>query len=147
MSVDKEKLKSAALLATKSRWTTDDLNEVMSAESDQLNGGYIIADCQGPDRWRNAVYVAAACPESVLALLAEIDQLNAENERFRRYCEVLEGDKKALTETHVLYTWLRKKVDQPNNEFVALLMKAGQDWVPVHDLDRDLRDMIEREEP
>ena len=83
----------------------------------------------------------------VRSLLAEIDQIQAENERFRRYCEVLEGDKKALAETHVLYTWLRKKVDQPCNEFVAVLMKAGQDWVPMHDLDRDLRAMIEREEP
>lgn len=75
--IDKERLKALALLATKSKWTTDDLNEVMSAESDQLNGGCIIADCQGPDRWRNAEFIAAASPARVLALLAEIERLES----------------------------------------------------------------------
>ncbi|MCE0778901.1 hypothetical protein [Pseudomonas sp. NMI542_15] len=84
---------------------------------------------------------------TIARLEAERDQLAAENERFRRYCEQLEVDKKVLTETHVLYTWLRKKVDQPSNEFVAVHMNIGHDWTPVHDLDRDLRSMIEREEP
>jgi len=83
MTIDKERLKALALVATKSKWTTDDLNEVMSAESDQLNNGYIIADCQGPDRWRNAQFIAAAGPETVLTLLAEIGQLKAENEALR----------------------------------------------------------------
>ncbi|MFG0496269.1 hypothetical protein ACF8MH_02915 [Pseudomonas sp. YQ_13] len=77
----------------------------------------------------------------------QIDQLKAENERFRRYCEVLEGDKKALTETHVLYTWLRKKCDEPSNDVVAVRMNIGHDWAKVTDLDRDLRAMIDREEP
>lgn len=74
-------------------------------------------------------------------------ELKAENDRFRRYCEVLEDDKKNLAETHVLYTWLRKKVDQPSNDQVAVQMNIGHDWVPVQDLDRDLRTMIDREEP
>lgn len=87
MTIDKEKLKALALVATKSKWTTDDLNEVMSAESDQLNSGYIIADCQGPDRWRNAQFIAASDPETVLTLLAEIDQLNAESEALRKDAE------------------------------------------------------------
>ena len=78
MKIDKQKLKALALAATESKWTTDDLNEVMSAESDQLNSGFIIADCQGPDRWRNAQYIAAACPATVLALLAEIERIGAD---------------------------------------------------------------------
>ena len=83
----------------------------------------------------------------VRSLLAEIDQVISENERFRRYCEVLENDKKALTETRVLYTWLRKKCDEPSNDVVAVYMNIGHDWAKVTDLDRDLRSMIEREEP
>jgi hypothetical protein len=47
----------------------------------------------------------------------------------------------------VLYTWLRKKVDQPSNDVVAVQMNIGHDWVPVHDLDRDLRTMIDQEVP
>lgn len=168
MTIDKDGLKSIALMATKSRWCTDGLNEVMSAESDQLNDGYIIADCQGPDRLKNAKYLAAASPAVVLELLGQIehleqhnaellgdiaqvevrrDELSEENDRFRRYCEVLEGDKKALTETHVLYTWLRKKCDEPSNDVVAVHMNIGHDWAKVTDLDRDLRTMIDREEP
>jgi hypothetical protein len=52
-----------------------------------------------------------------------------------------------MAETHVLYTWLRKKCDQPSNDVVAVHMNIGHDWVAVHDLDRDLRTMIDREEP
>ena len=120
-------------------------------------------------------YVAAANPAVVLALITENenlvawregllkeraahirqrDQFKAENEelreandKFSRRNGMLEENVQAMTETHVLYTWLRKKVDQPGNDFVAVQMNIGHDWVPVHDLDRDLRSMIEREEP
>ncbi|WP_460100104.1 hypothetical protein [Pseudomonas sp. H3_C08] len=80
-------------------------------------------------------------------LMADRDRLKAENEALRLRCDRLDEDKQAMTETHVLYTWLRKKCDQPSNDFVAVQMNIGHDWVPVHDLDRDLRSMIEREEP
>jgi len=88
------------------------------------------------------------------AAKGEIERLKAENEALResndkltRRNEMLEQNVKVMTETHVLYTWLRKKVDQPSNDFVAMHMNIGHDWTPVHDLDRDLRGMIEREEP
>ncbi|WP_289140864.1 hypothetical protein [uncultured Pseudomonas sp.] len=79
-------------------------------------------------------------PDVVLELIAE-------NKRLRLRCERLEADKQAMTETHVLYTWLRKKCDQPSNDVVAVHMNIGHDWATVHDLDTDLRAMIEREEP
>lgn len=92
--------------------------------------------------------------EDFEALAAERDQLKAEvealresNDKLTRRNEMLEQNVKVMTETHVLYTWLRKKVDQPSNDFVAVHMNIGHDWTPVHDLDRDLRGMIEREEP
>lgn len=98
---------------------------------------------------------------SAQALLAAINQTKTDHsalwfkflatERERDNWKAYSGNQaekiEALAKTHVLYTWLRKKADQPSNEFVAVLTKAGQDWVPVHDLDRDLRAMIEREEP
>lgn len=84
-------------------------------------------------------------PEVVMA--EAYDQLKAENEALRLRCDRLDEDKQSMTETHVLYTWLRKKCDQPTNDYVAVQMNIGHDWVPVHDLDRDLRSMIEREEP
>ena len=122
--------------------------------------------------WTNGVanreFIAAANPAAILALIAENerisefrrrwirrtikarderDQLKAENEALRLRCERLDADKQAMAETHVLYTWLRKKCDQPSNDVVAVHMNIGHDWVAVHDLDRDLLTMIDREEP
>jgi hypothetical protein len=85
--------------------------------------------------------------EATIRAERERDQLKVENEALRLRCDRLDEDKQSMTETHVLYTWLRKKCDQPSNDFVAVQMNIGHDWVPVHDLDRDLRSMIEREEP
>ncbi|MCL8299428.1 ead/Ea22-like family protein [Pseudomonas mosselii] len=83
MTTNNEKLKALALLATKSQWTTDGLSEVMSSESDQLNSGYIVADCQGPDRLRNAAFIAAANPATILALIEENEALRKDAERYR----------------------------------------------------------------
>lgn len=83
----------------------------------------------------------------VRSLLAEIDQIKDDNERFRRYSEQLQADKKVLADTRVLYTWLRKKCGEPGNDVVAVYMNIGHDWAKVTDLDRDLRTMIEREDP
>jgi hypothetical protein len=77
----------------------------------------------------------------------EIDRLGEELEKAWRRNGVLDQNVQALSETHILYTWLRKKCDQPSNDQVAVQMNIGHDWVPVHDLDRDLRTMIDREEP
>lgn len=95
-----------------------------------------------------------ATPAAVLALIAERDQLKAENEALResndkltRRNGMLEQNVEVMTETHILYTWLRKKCDQPSSDVVAVHMNIGHDWATVHDLDTDLRAMIEREEP
>lgn len=84
----------------------------------------------------------------------ERDQLKAENEALRESNEkltrrngMLEQNVEVMTETHILYTWLRKKCDQPSSDVVAVHMNIGHDWATVHDLDTDLRAMIEREEP
>ena len=85
---------------------------------------------------------------------ALMDQLKTENEALResndkltRRNGMLEQNVEVMTETHILYTWLRKKCDQPNNDVVAVHINIGHDWATVHDLDTDLRAMIEREEP
>lgn len=80
-------------------------------------------------------------------LKAEVEGLRESNDKLTRRNGMLEKNVEVMTETHVLYTWLRKKVDQPSNDVVAVHMNIGHDWSTVHDLDTDLRAMIEREEP
>lgn len=84
---------------------------------------------------------------AIQSLRQDCEELREQNDKLTRRNGMLEQNVQAMTETHVLYTWLRKKCDQPSNDFVAVQMNIGHDWVPVHDLDRDLRSMIEREEP
>ena len=80
-------------------------------------------------------------------LKAEVEGLRESNDKLTRRNGMLEKNVEVMTETHVLYTWLRKKVDQRSNDVVAVHMNIGHDWSTVHDLDTDLRAMIEREEP
>lgn len=80
-------------------------------------------------------------------LKAEIQALRESNDKLTRRNGMLEQNVETMTDTHVLYTWLRKKCDQPSNDVVAVHMNIGHDWVPVHDLDRDLRTMIDQEQP
>lgn len=80
-------------------------------------------------------------------LEAEIERLREANDKLSRRNGMLEENVQTMTEAYVLYTWLRKKVDQPSNDQVAVTMNIGHDWVIVHDLDRDLRTMIDQEEP
>lgn len=72
---DYTELKRLAGAATKSKWCTDGERQVMSAESDQLNSGFVIVDCQGPDNLKNAAFIAAANPAAVLVLIAENEAL------------------------------------------------------------------------
>lgn len=82
--------------------------------------------------------------EDAQALLNERD---AEIDNFKAYSAEQTRKIEVLTETHVLYTWLRRKADQHPNDVVAVYMNIGHDWVPVQDLERDLRTMIEAEQP
>lgn len=75
------------------------------------------------------------------------DVLHRHAKALRMRADDLARKNEALTETHVLYTWLRRKADQHPNDVVAVYMNIGHDWTPVQDLDRDLRTMIEAEQP
>ncbi|WLG64797.1 hypothetical protein PSH90_12050 [Pseudomonas sp. FP1762] len=77
---DHSKLKQLAEAATKGKWCTDGERQVMSAESDQLNNGFVIVDCQGPDKLKNAAFIAAANPSAVLALIAENEALREDRD-------------------------------------------------------------------
>ena len=90
----------------------------------------------------------------IIGLLTERDQIKAENDALRenndkltRRNGMLEENVKALSATHVRYTWLRKKVDQPYNDFVSVTQNIGHDWIVVHDLDRAVDQMIGEEQP
>lgn len=81
------------------------------------------------------------------ALQALLNERDAEIDNFKAHSAEQTLKIEALTETHVLYTWLRRKADQHPNDVVAVYMNIGHDWTPVQDLDRVLRTMIEAEQP
>jgi predicted nuclease with TOPRIM domain len=98
------------------------------AESEKLKGLTALAE-EARDGYR----------ADKIRLAHEVDRLRGENEALRLRCDRLDADKAAMAETHVLYTWLRKKCDQPSNDLVVVQMNIGHDWATVHDLDRNLR--------
>ncbi|MCX2891748.1 hypothetical protein OO258_26330 [Pseudomonas sp. DCB_BI] len=73
--------------------------------------------------------------------------LERERDNWKAYSADQKKKIDVLASTHVLYTWLRKKCDETSNDTVAVYMNIGHDWAKVTDLDRDLRAMIEQEEP
>lgn len=64
-------LEAAANAATKGRWCTDGDTWICAQDSDQLNNGFVLAICQGPDESKNAAYMAKASAAVILALLTE----------------------------------------------------------------------------
>lgn len=64
-----DRLEVLAAKATKTEWSDDGWNGICAA-SDQLNGGYFVCTCEGPDRRNNMDYISAANPAVVLELIA-----------------------------------------------------------------------------
>jgi hypothetical protein len=106
----------------------DDYGETVSSLSEQLEA------C-------NSVYGRAYDLEK------EVESLREANDKLSRRNGMLEENVIAMTETHVLYTWLRKKADQPGHGEIAVTINTGPEWVVSHDLDKDLRALIDAEEP
>lgn len=134
MSIDNEQLNKTAKLQKLMRDPVAVL--ALIAENERIDGccKEMAADMGKLTRERNS-------------FRSSVEKLKSENEALRLRCDRLDADKAAMAETHVLYTWLRKKCDQPSNDLVVVQMNIGHDWATVHDLDRDLRTLIEREEP
>lgn len=97
MTIDKAQLKALAEAATPGKWVTDGeyVNEhgnVLYAYVAHEKGGRIaeaFANClvKTDEQCRaNAAYIAAASPTAVLALLAEIERLKADNRSLRGSC-------------------------------------------------------------
>lgn len=147
MAIDKQKLQSllwsevAAWKADCAEWkrNTEALQEFLGDKTVEEVALELLAE--------NEVLRDGANFRAIQSLRQDCEVLREDNDKLTRRNGMLEQNVQAMTEAHVLYTWLRKKCDQPSNDVVALQMNMGHDWVPVHDLDRDLRTMIDREEP
>lgn len=67
----KAKLRNAAEVATPGQWCTDDYHGVIADAG--LNGNYYIASCSGPEHRQNKRFIALANPETIKALLDELE--------------------------------------------------------------------------
>ena len=75
-------LRLAAENATPGEWCTDDYHGVIADAG--LNANYYIASCSGPDNRANKRFIAAANPATVLALLDELEKMQAQSSK---WCE------------------------------------------------------------
>lgn len=147
MTIDKQKLQkllwaeAASYRADCADWkrNTEALQEFLGEKTLEEVALELLAE--------NATLRDGANFRAIQSLRQDCEALREDNDKLTRRNGMLEQNVEVMTEAHVLYTWLRKKVDQPSNDQVAVQMNIGHDWVPVHDLDRDLRTMIDREEP
>ncbi len=82
---DIEKIKLTAIASTQEQWFVEDETYVMRnltiEESDERSFGHVAASC---DDARDAAYIAAANPVTVLALIEQHDRLAALNAELRR---------------------------------------------------------------
>lgn len=104
-------IEAAANSATKGRWCTDGLTWVCAKDSDQLNLGYALACCEGPDDFSNAKYIAALDPVVATAMTTELRQLRAE-------CQALRVDA-------VRYRWLRGRLPGSAYRIAGVIYSEG----------------------
>lgn len=74
-ALNKQALRSKARSASAGEWIkeSDDGWEAISSADDQANGNFIIAHFEGPDAQANREFAQAANPDTVLALLDELE--------------------------------------------------------------------------
>lgn len=75
--INYQALRLAAENATPGEWCADDYHGVIADAG--LNANYYIASCSGPDNRANKRFIAAANPASVLALLDELEKMQAQS--------------------------------------------------------------------
>ncbi|ELY5839769.1 ead/Ea22-like family protein [Cronobacter sakazakii] len=151
---DTAKLKAAAKRASGGEWVKESgggREGVFSAD-DQSNGGFIIAEFQGPDAELNREFIALANPTAVLELIAALEAAKKRNAEQEEYVAELEGQRseilrqaRSFREAHeaaseIIRTLERKKttVTLPatrlwagrvacfeENEIISLLVSAG----------------------
>ncbi|HHW2860398.1 TPA: ead/Ea22-like family protein [Pseudomonas aeruginosa] len=111
MHNDTNKLKELAELATPTGWTHD-ADRYVVAQSDQVNDGWNICLCEGPDSKKNRDFIAAANPKAVLALLDEIDRLKAENDALRGALQAVVDDPTWRSNDNTLWPKIIKAMDK-----------------------------------
>ncbi|EHP6193158.1 ead/Ea22-like family protein [Escherichia coli] len=84
--IDKRDLRSKARSASADEWVKESGEgwEAICGSDDQANGGFIIAHFEGPDAQANREFVQAANPVVVLALLDELEKMQAQSSK---WCE------------------------------------------------------------
>ncbi|EBY2668002.1 hypothetical protein JZD35_003577 [Salmonella enterica subsp. enterica serovar Teko] len=84
-ALTKQALRSKARSASAGEWIKEsgDGWEAICSTDDQANGNFIIAHFEGPDAKANREFAQAANPDTVLALLDELETSQTERDEFR----------------------------------------------------------------
>lgn len=118
MTIDKEKLKALAKLATQGDWERDGYQVCPVANQNASLGSF--------GKSTDAAYVAALQPSVILALLAEIERHEAwrtaflaERDAQMRQRDQLRAENEALHKDAERYRWLRDKAHTADWEFIG----------------------------
>lgn len=79
-NIDKRALRSKARSASAGEWIKEsgDGWEAICSSDDQANAGFIVAHFEGPEAKENREFIQAASPDTVLALLDELEAAEQE---------------------------------------------------------------------
>uniref|UniRef100_UPI0020173E36 ead/Ea22-like family protein n=1 Tax=Citrobacter freundii TaxID=546 RepID=UPI0020173E36 len=105
-ALNKQALRSKARSASAGEWIkeTGDGWEAICSTNDQANGNFIIAHFEGPDALANREFVQAANPDTVLALLDELEAEQRICSTWRKTAEAnsenLESAEKRIADQH-----------------------------------------------
>lgn len=74
-------MKAAAESATGDQWVRESGEgwDAICSDDDQLNGGFIVAEFQGPEAQANRIFSQSSSPTNVLALIAALEQSQQQN--------------------------------------------------------------------
>ncbi len=117
---NKHELRSKARSASAGEWIKESGEgwEAICSSNDQANGNFIISHFEGPDAKANREFVQAANPDTVLALL---DELEAKDKRIAE----LESEKSALRPVGVMSEKAFHRLEGSESRFIALWPRPG----------------------
>nr|WP_268055661.1 MULTISPECIES: ead/Ea22-like family protein [unclassified Citrobacter] len=140
-ALNKQALRNKARSASAGEWIKEsgDGWEAICSADDQANGNFIIAHFEGPDAQANREFVQAANPDTVLALLDELETKEEQRANWFQMAQKLgedldaaekriaefEAEKETLRPVGVMSEGAFRRLENSESRFIALWPRPG----------------------